>query len=119
MIEAWGRGIERIMEACRAAQVPAPKLRYQPSGLWVEFRYAPTPVPGAQAGTGAREETREVTREEIVRLLAAQRLMTTDQLAHQLGITRKGVEWHIVRLKAAGRLKRVGPTKGGHWEVLS
>ena len=34
MIEAWGRGIERIVEACRAAQVPSPKLRYQPCLLY-------------------------------------------------------------------------------------
>jgi len=26
MIEAWGRGIERIMEACRTAKTPVPKL---------------------------------------------------------------------------------------------
>jgi len=39
MIEAWGRGIERIMEACRMANAPVPALRYEPSGLWVEFSY--------------------------------------------------------------------------------
>ena len=27
MIEAWGRGIERIMEVCRSAGVPEPLLR--------------------------------------------------------------------------------------------
>ena len=39
MIEAWGRGIERIMEACRDAGTPIPLLRYEPSGLWVEFAF--------------------------------------------------------------------------------
>lgn len=39
MIEAWGRGIERIMEAGRLANAPVPALRYEPSGLWVEFSY--------------------------------------------------------------------------------
>ena len=28
MIEAWGRGIERMMDACQAADVPMPLLRY-------------------------------------------------------------------------------------------
>ena len=45
--------------------------------------------------------------------------MTMDQLAKTLGITRKGVEWHIVRLKASDRIRRVGSTKGGHWEVVT
>ncbi|EQD72716.1 transcriptional regulator, partial [mine drainage metagenome] len=38
-IEAWGRGIERIVEACREAGTPAPDLRYEPTGLWLEFRF--------------------------------------------------------------------------------
>ena len=29
----------------------------------------------------------------------------------------EGVKWNLQRLKAAGRLRRVGPDKGGHWEV--
>ena len=39
MIEACGRGIERIMEACHIANVPVRALRYEPSGLWVTFSY--------------------------------------------------------------------------------
>jgi len=41
MIESWGRGIERILEACREAHTPAPDLRYEHTGLWVEFRFLP------------------------------------------------------------------------------
>ena len=47
LIEAWGRGIERMMEACRAADAPVPALRYEPSGLWVEFTYPTRPVSAA------------------------------------------------------------------------
>jgi ATP-dependent DNA helicase RecG len=28
------------------------------------------------------------------------------------------VKYHLNKLKAAGRIRRVGPAKGGHWEVL-
>lgn len=34
-----------------------------------------------------------------------------------LSVSRQAVQKHIVNLKAAGRLRRVGPDKGGHWEV--
>ena len=30
---------------------------------------------------------------------------------------KRGVQRHIVNLKKAGRLRRVGPDKGGHWAV--
>jgi hypothetical protein len=38
-VSPWGRGIERILEACREARTPAPDLRYEHTGLWVEFRF--------------------------------------------------------------------------------
>jgi ATP-dependent DNA helicase RecG len=34
-------------------------------------------------------------------------------------ITVDGVKYHLERLQTAGRLRRIGPAKGGHWEVLS
>jgi predicted HTH transcriptional regulator len=29
----------------------------------------------------------------------------------------KAIEWNISKLKAAGVLVRIGPDKGGHWEI--
>lgn len=39
-IEAWGRGIERIFEACRKEGAPEPQLRHEANGLWLEFPFA-------------------------------------------------------------------------------
>ena len=39
-IEAWGRGIQRIVAACATAGVPAPAITYDPGDLWVEFRFS-------------------------------------------------------------------------------
>ncbi|NTW69362.1 MAG: hypothetical protein HGB23_05865 [Chlorobiaceae bacterium] len=41
MIEAWGRGIERIMQECAAAGVPVPDLRCEQTGLWTVFHFLP------------------------------------------------------------------------------
>ncbi|QLQ24121.1 MAG: hypothetical protein HZT41_03865 [Dechloromonas sp.] len=43
---------------------------------------------------------------------------TRVQLAALAGLTADGVKYHLNKLRAAGRLRHVGPTKGGHWEVL-
>ena len=37
MIEAWGRGIEKVMQACADRGLAPPQLRYESPGLWVEF----------------------------------------------------------------------------------
>ena len=30
----------------------------------------------------------------------------------------RGVEWNLARLKKEGKIKRIGPDKGGHWEII-
>jgi ATP-dependent DNA helicase RecG len=39
-IEAWGRGIERIFQACRAAGTPVPQWRWTNNDLWLEFPFS-------------------------------------------------------------------------------
>ena len=38
--ELWGRGIQRIVEACRNAGAPAPEVNYDPGDLWFEFPFS-------------------------------------------------------------------------------
>ncbi|MDD4623179.1 MAG: winged helix-turn-helix transcriptional regulator [Kiritimatiellae bacterium] len=65
-----------------------------------------------------REKTREKTREKILNILKATPTMTTAELAVALGLIGKGVAWQLKRLQENGGLRRVGPDKGGHWEVI-
>ncbi|MBE9594886.1 MAG: winged helix-turn-helix transcriptional regulator, partial [Proteobacteria bacterium] len=44
--------------------------------------------------------------------------ITQRELAIKTGLSRRGVEWDIKELKEEGKLKRVGPDKGGHWAVI-
>ena len=44
-------------------------------------------------------------------------LITIPEIAVIVGITERGVKKHISNLKQAGKIKRIGPDKGGYWEV--
>ena len=55
--------------------------------------------------------------EKILELLSGDGSLSAAALAARIGITPKAVEKHLARLKAEGRLRRVGPDKGGHWTV--
>ena len=44
--------------------------------------------------------------------------ITTAEMAEGLGLSQAGVEKIIRSLKQEGRLQRIGPDKGGHWEVV-
>ena len=56
--------------------------------------------------------------DRIVTMLQAEPRLSIPVMATTLGVTPRTVEKQIRQLKAKGRLRRVGPAKGGHWEVI-
>jgi Fic family protein len=58
------------------------------------------------------------SREKIVALLTDNNKLSAVALAERIGISAKAVEKHLSNLKADGIIKRIGPDKGGHWEVV-
>ncbi len=44
--------------------------------------------------------------------------ITREQLAEQLNVTLKGIEWQVAKLQRDKVIRRVGGRKFGHWEVL-
>ena len=63
-------------------------------------------------------EKKPKSREKILELLRANPACSAKKLAEAIGITEKAVEKHLSKLKTEGRLKRIGPDKGGEWVVL-
>ena len=51
-------------------------------------------------------------------LLAANPTLTARQAAERLGLSSRAVEKQLAALKAGGRLRRIGPNKGGYWQVV-
>jgi len=39
-------------------------------------------------------------------------------LAERIGLTRRGIEWNLKKLKDDKIIQRVGPDKGGYWEII-
>jgi len=58
------------------------------------------------------------TPEMIVIVLKENPHLTLGEVAEVIGKSLSAVERASARLVKAGRLKYVGPQKGGHWEVI-
>lgn len=58
------------------------------------------------------------SREKIIVLLSQDNSLSAAALAERIRITPKAVEKHIARMKAEGILKRIGPDKGGYWQIM-
>ncbi|MCD4755891.1 MAG: putative DNA binding domain-containing protein [Deltaproteobacteria bacterium] len=54
---------------------------------------------------------------KILELLADTPEMTIPQLAKALGIGTRAIEKQIAKLQKSNQLKRIGPARGGHWQV--
>jgi len=58
------------------------------------------------------------TEEQVISLLSGRPGMTIPELAETLSLTTRAVEKQIAKLRADSRLRRIGPAKGGRWEVI-
>ena len=70
-------------------------------------------------GDKTTQKSREKSREKILRIITKNQNVTIAELSEEMGVSIKAVEKHIKNLKNEKILRRVGPDKGGHWEVVS
>lgn len=64
------------------------------------------------------EKSSEKTEDLILRLLNDNARVSIKELAENMGLTSRAIEKQIARLKDEKRIRRVGPDKGGYWEVI-
>ena len=85
-------------------------LHIHPSEEW---RVQPNLSPSVKT---VEKTTRTV--EKILKILSNTPSITVREMSEILGLSRRGVEEQIKSLKQKGVIRRIGPDKGGHWEVI-
>jgi len=55
--------------------------------------------------------------QKTLSLIADNPYITAQQIADKIGITRVGVAKQLKKLQEQGFIRRIGPDKGGHWDV--
>ena len=108
--------IKWICGFANAAGVPAPEINYAFAGLMITFQ-ARTGETG-KISPETRAKTRAKTREKILKLILEDTSISIEEMSNRIGITQKGIEWQIMRLKKDGILERIGPARGGYWKVI-
>lgn len=72
----------------------------------------------AQASGSEQSSEQSSEQTPLLALLAANPALTARQAAERLGLSPRAVEKQLAALKAGGRVRRIGPNKGGVWQVL-
>jgi ATP-dependent DNA helicase RecG len=115
-IEKWGSGLKRIADEC-AEQGVGVKFEILKTGFLVTF--ARTPAKAVRGGSQkSTQEGSQKSSQRILALVAGRPEITIEEMAAALKISPRAVKKHLSNLKGKGLLKRVGPDKGGHWEVV-
>lgn len=71
---------------------------------------------GRKAEERGRNEEKEGL---IITVLSKAPKTTINELVEITGMSRRGIEDMLKRMKQSGKIRRVGATKGGHWEVIN
>ncbi len=105
IVEQLGSGVPRILE-----DYGRDAFEIRPNFLRVIFRYE-------HSQAHASGKTSGKTSGKILEMMKENHRITILEIAEALGKTTRSVEMQINKLKSEGLLCRIGPAKGGHWEV--
>jgi len=120
-IETWGRGIERITEACEYARKPKPLFEASPGEIKVTFFTDIDTTVNGKPDNNTNDTVKDTindTQRRILKLFTANAKTTVQAISAELGINERNVKKNIKALKDAGLVKRVGAAKSGHWIVI-
>jgi ATP-dependent DNA helicase RecG len=66
----------------------------------------------------ASQKTSQKTSQKIIELMQNDPMITIADLALHIGITERAIKMQIEKMKAQGRIQRIGPDKGGRWQAV-
>ena len=134
LVEAWGSGIKRILNAAKEYGLPEPKFQEFNNIFRVElFRDSlPMTLENKNIGEASEKHRRNIgetsekhgivelnsTQQEIVKLLLENNQLSAAKLAEKIGVASRNIESNIKKLKELGILIRHGSPKNGYWEVI-
>lgn len=131
--EKVGSGIRRMNKICKEENAPKPEIDAQENYFYVTFRpsyeYLDF-ISTERAEKGLVEKRYEkwyekwyergLTEREIEVIIEIKKnpKISIKKLSRTIGINPSAVQRHMEKLKEKGVLKRIGPAKGGYWEVI-
>ena len=71
-----------------------------------------------EMGAKTTQKTTRKTAQKILDVLVKNPSATRADLASATGLSPDGVKWNLDKLKKSGKIRRIGPDRGGHWEVV-
>jgi len=111
----FGSGFARMKYYCKKENAPVPKIRFTDILFYVVFRQNLEYLKLKAVKVG---EKLTENQKKIIQFISKKPYVSARELSTLVGISSRKIEENIVKLKKKGLLKRVGPAKGGYWEII-
>jgi len=109
LIEKMGTGILRIHNLLQRADLPDAEYKFSDFVI-VTFRREINKTSGKMSGK---------TPERILKIINENPSVTIVEMEHSIGLTQRTIERALSKLKKTGKIRRIGPDKGGQWKVIN
>ncbi len=127
--EKMGTGFDRIREICKKENAPFPDIELNENYFYVTFKQSrdylklageTKATPEGVPGRVTIKVTERVTEKQVMILkeIRKNRFITTKHLSGVVGISERKIKENIKKLKDKKMVKRVGPNRGGYWEII-
>lgn len=121
-IEHWGRGIQKICDACKELGAELPVYELVGNGLRVHFKALESALIDESKTPNRQDVGKDVglevgLAEKIIDLILDNSEIKMSEMAEKLAVTTRTIEREMKKLRESGRVERVGGKRYGHWEV--
>ena len=122
-IEAWGRGIERIIKGCKRDGFSTVDFRYDACGLWTTFTYQyPDRARQSDSHVGSIFDKLSERQRYILSLINEDCTITSQKMSQKMSQKESSLQRAIKRdladLQNMKVLAREGGRKNGYWVIL-
>ena len=131
LVKEFGEGVDRMFREMAEAGNPAPEYKQIEFMVKVRLNSALRDEEETTEKTGEKstmkgtlepesgpESGPEKTMDRIIQLMMDNPYITSRMIAQKLNMARSGISKQLNKLQEFGLIRRVGPDKGGHWEVI-
>lgn len=118
-IESWGRGIQKICDACKNLGAKEPEYIVHGEDIMVKFSaLQSTEILDSKAQDVTKDVAKDISIEvKILTLLKENASITTTEMAKRLSVNRRTIQRGLDALKVKRKIERKGGKRYGYWEV--
>ena len=96
-----------------------PVYKEEMGGMSVYIKRRVSNVSSKEASQKMSQKMSQKTSQKIIDLIKEDPNISTQDMADIIGIDRRNIARNLKKLQENGIVKRIGPDKGGYWEIVN